>query len=83
MLNFNFSMLNSETVDNLRDSKTSKRKMVGTPWYYILLNQVYREMFAFISPKVHQRWILIDTGLDDEYVPNQEAESPSKLKTRK
>lgn len=50
LLNFNISTISCETQDALQFSKMPSRPIVGTPFYKVLQNQTYRELFGFISP---------------------------------
>lgn len=49
-LNYGFSFINNQTIDSLRKTTIPKRAVVGSPWYSILCNPYYSEMFAYVSP---------------------------------
>lgn len=65
-MHYNFSYNDADTIEELVNSKNPKRPIQGTPWYSILSNAKYKNLFAFQGANVDERFKIIEDGSPDE-----------------
>jgi len=64
-INFGASFQDVDTIAALRDSVVPKNSIQGTPWYSILSNPKYANMFYYIGAHVNERYNIIEDGFPD------------------
>jgi hypothetical protein len=60
--NFYLSFNDADTIDALTKIKNPVRPIQGSPWYSILSNAKYKNLFAFIGSNVAERYKIIEDG---------------------
>ena len=63
---FGLQINDPDTVETLDSTKMPKKAMMGTPWYTVLSNAQYQNLFAYIGANVSEREKLIEDGLADD-----------------
>lgn len=63
--NFGFSFNDGDTIAALRESKNPKKAIVGSPWYQILSNPKYSNLFNYIGSFTSERYKIIEDGSHD------------------
>jgi hypothetical protein len=61
--NFGFIHNDPDTVEFLKDTRMPKKACQGSPWYQILSNQRYANLFYYVGAFVEEREKIIE----DEY----------------
>lgn len=64
--NFGFSFNDGDTITALRNGKNPKKAIQGTPWYQILSNPKYSNLFNYIGSFVSERHKIIEDGSIDQ-----------------
>ena len=60
--NYGFVYNDGDTISTLNETKMPKKAVVGTPWYFILSNMKYMNLFNYIGAYVPEREKLIEDG---------------------
>lgn len=63
--NFMFSYNDGDTIDALQKGKNPKKAIVGSPWYQVLSNPKYSNLFNYIGVFVSERYKIIEDGSID------------------
>lgn len=63
--NYGFVYNDGDTIATLNASKMPKKVIVGTPWYFILSNAKYSNLFNYIGAFIQEREKLIEDGPRD------------------
>lgn len=63
--NFGFSFNDGDTIAELERSKIPKKAIVGTPWYQVLSNPKYSNLFNYIGVYTSERYKIIEDGSID------------------
>lgn len=51
--------------------------MTGAPWYHMLAFNEYIQPFSYVGPENDEREKLIEDGIEDEYVAQEEGDDSS------
>jgi hypothetical protein len=68
--NFGFSFNDGDTIETLDATCVPKKAIQGTPWYQILSNPKYSNLFYYIGAFVGERHKLIEDGAPDRLKPD-------------
>ena len=52
---YGFEIAEQPLIERLKETQVPRKAIQGTPWYNILTNPVYIEMFCFLGPHVKNR----------------------------
>jgi len=63
--NFGFEYTDPDTIEELRNAAYPRLTITGTPWYNIMSNPQYRNMFNFVPSYVGEREKIINDGYTD------------------
>jgi hypothetical protein len=63
--NFLFNLNDPDTIDRLNGTKVPKKAIQGTPWYQILSNAKYSNLFYYVGAYVSEREKLIEDGFGE------------------
>ena len=58
-------MNDPDTIKRLDDTKVPKKSVQGTPWYQILSNPKYSNLFYYVGAFIPEREKLIEDGFTD------------------
>jgi hypothetical protein len=67
-----FSFNDGDTINTLDATAVPKKAIQGTPWYQILSNSKYSNLFNYIGAFVDEREKLIEDGQPDREGPDGE-----------
>jgi hypothetical protein len=63
--NFLFNLNDPDTIERLDDTKVPKKAVQGTPWYQILSNARYANLFYYVGAFIAEREKLIEDGFGE------------------
>jgi len=63
--NFGFSLNDPDTIKTLDKTAVPKKAIQGTPWYQILSNARYSNLFYYVGAFIGERQKLIEDGYSD------------------
>lgn len=64
--NYGASFQDVDTIDELRKTVIPKNAIQGTPWYSVLSNPKYANLFYYIGAHVNERYKIIEDGAIDQ-----------------
>jgi hypothetical protein len=80
-MKYGASFQDVDTIAALRDSVVPKNSIQGTPWYSILSNPKYANLFYYIGAHVNERHKIIEDGAPDDVDSDGET-TPEQQSTR-